>query len=52
MIYRRKCAEDQEIPFTNYGITIAHIQGILKRSIAMFPHILSLLTEDCYAHQD
>ena len=38
--YRRRCAEDQGVPFTNYGITIAHIQGILKRSIALFPHIL------------
>jgi [FeFe] hydrogenase H-cluster maturation GTPase HydF len=36
MQYRRQSAEDQNIPFTNYGITIAHIQGILKRSIAMF----------------
>jgi small GTP-binding protein len=35
MQYRRRCAEDQNIPFTNYGITIAHIQGILQRSIAM-----------------
>jgi [FeFe] hydrogenase H-cluster maturation GTPase HydF len=35
MQYRRKSAEGQNIPFTNYGITIAHIQGILKRSIAM-----------------
>jgi hypothetical protein len=36
MQYRRQSAEDQNIPFTNYGIVIAHIQGILKRSIAMF----------------
>jgi [FeFe] hydrogenase H-cluster maturation GTPase HydF len=35
MQYRRLCAEDQNIPFTNYGITIAFIQGILKRSISM-----------------
>ena len=35
MLYRRRHAEGQNIPFTNYGITIAHIQGILKRSIAM-----------------
>ena len=35
MQYRRKQAEDQNIPFTNYGITIAHIQGILARSVAM-----------------
>jgi hypothetical protein len=32
MKYRRSCAADQGIPFTNYGIAIAHIQGILKRS--------------------
>jgi len=35
MQYRQKQAIDQNIPFTNYGITIAHIKGILKRSIAM-----------------
>jgi [FeFe] hydrogenase H-cluster maturation GTPase HydF len=39
MRYRQKCAADQNIPFTNYGMTIAHIQGILKRSIAMFPNM-------------
>ncbi|MDR2343063.1 MAG: [FeFe] hydrogenase H-cluster maturation GTPase HydF [Spirochaetaceae bacterium] len=39
MRYRQKCAADQNIPFTNYGTAIAHIQGILKRSIAMFPNI-------------
>jgi len=33
MQHRRRTAEDQNIPFTNYGITIAHIQGILKRSV-------------------
>jgi predicted GTPase len=41
--YRMKCAEDQGIPFTNYGITIAAMQGILKRSISMFPDLLSEL---------
>ncbi|MDR2796638.1 MAG: hypothetical protein LBB47_08015 [Spirochaetaceae bacterium] len=39
MRYRQKCAADQDIPFTNYGTAIAHIQGILKRSISMFPNI-------------
>lgn len=39
MKYRQKCAEDQHIPFTNYGILIAYMQGILKRSVAMFPNI-------------
>lgn len=33
MKYRLKCAEDQQIPMTNYGICIAYINGILERSI-------------------
>ena len=33
MKYRLKCAEDQNIPITNYGTAIAHMNGILKRSI-------------------
>ena len=33
MHYRAKCPEDQGIPFTNYGITIAHLNGILERCI-------------------
>jgi len=33
MQYRRISAEDQNIPFSNYGITIAKIQGILARSV-------------------
>lgn len=33
MMYRMKCANDANIPFTNYGIFIAHANGILKRSI-------------------
>lgn len=37
--YRMKCAKDQGIPMTNYGVAIAHVHGILKRSIAMFPHL-------------
>ena len=41
MKYRQKCAIDQQIPITNYGIVIAYMQGILKRSVAMFPHILA-----------
>lgn len=39
MKYRIKCAADAGVPITNYGIFIAYIQGILKRSIAMFPHL-------------
>lgn len=31
------------IPFTNYGITLAYLTGILKRSISIFPELSSLL---------
>ena len=40
MQYRQKCAADQNIPFTNYGIAIAYMQGILQRSIEIFPQLL------------
>ena len=43
MRYRRKCAEDQNIPMTNYGTTIAFLQGILKRSLGIFPYLLEEL---------
>ncbi|MDF2677927.1 MAG: small GTP-binding protein [Bacillota bacterium] len=36
MKHRIKCAQNQNIPITNYGILIAHIQGILERSIEPF----------------
>lgn len=39
MRYRQKCALDQEIPITNYGIAIAYMQGILKRCVEMFPDV-------------
>lgn len=38
--YRMKCALDQNVPITNYGIAIAYFQGILKRSLELFPHLL------------
>ncbi|WP_370808385.1 [FeFe] hydrogenase H-cluster maturation GTPase HydF [Eubacterium ramulus] len=37
--YRMKCAVDQNVPFTNYGIAIAQMKGILKRSIELFPYL-------------
>ena len=39
MRYRQKCALDQEIPITNYGIAIAYMQGILKRCVEMFTDV-------------
>ena len=43
MKYRQKCAADQNIPFTNYGIAMAYMQGILKRSIEIFPNLRDIL---------
>ena len=43
MRYRQKCAEDQGVPFTNYGTLIAFRNGILKRSLAIFPQIAAKL---------
>lgn len=36
MLFRQNEAVRQGIPFTNYGLLIAHINGILERSIAIF----------------
>lgn len=46
MRYRQKCAADQKIPFTNYGIAMAYMQGILERSIAIFPDLKRILQDD------
>ena len=46
MKYRMKCAKDQHIPFTNYGIAIAHMQGILERSIQVFPDLVKKIKSD------
>lgn len=43
MRYRLACARDQGVPMTNYGILIAHTQGILKRSVQVFPEIAKIL---------
>ncbi len=34
--YRLACAKDQGVPITNYGMAIAHMNGILERSLAVF----------------
>lgn len=41
MKYRLKCAKEQGIPMTNYGTAIAHMHGILERSIQIFPSLSS-----------
>lgn len=36
MKYRLRCAKDQNVPMTNYGTAIAHMKGILNRSLKPF----------------
>ena len=43
MLYRMKCAQDQTIPFTNYGVAIACMNGILPRSLSLFPALQKLI---------
>ena len=43
IMYRNKCAHLQNIPMTNYGIAIAYLNGILKRTIAPFPEVRDIL---------
>lgn len=37
-----QCAE-QGVPMTNYGIAIAHMKGILRRSLSLFPDLVKTL---------
>lgn len=41
--YRMKCAQDQAVFMTNYGIAIAYMHGILKRSVQIFPDLYTML---------
>ncbi len=43
MQHRIRCAQQQGVPITNYGITIAYINGILRRTLSPFPDILKEL---------
>ena len=45
MIYRMRTAVDNGVPFTNYGVAIAYMNGILARSLEVFPQIKKLLDE-------
>ncbi len=38
-------AIDQGVPFTNYGTSIAYMNGILKRSLSLFPELVKELEE-------
>lgn len=43
MKYRLACCAYQGVPVTNYGILIAQVTGILRRSLTPFPDILKFL---------
>ena len=43
MKHRISLAEKAKVPITNYGVAIAHMNGILKRSLELFPEIMGLL---------
>ena len=43
MVHRNKVALAQGVPMTNYGIAIAYMHGILKRTVAPLPDIAKLL---------
>lgn len=42
---RQERAAAQGVPMTNYGVAIAHMHGILRRSLAPFPEALAALGE-------
>ena len=42
---RQSQAADQGVPLTNYGVAIAHMHGILRRSLTPFPEALAALDE-------
>jgi hypothetical protein len=41
MKWRQRTAVSQGTPITNFGVVIAYMQGILKRSLSVFPHLLA-----------
>ncbi len=43
VLYRMRCCKDQNIPVTNYGILIAYLNGILKRTIQPFDEVKDLI---------
>ena len=43
--YRMRCAMDQQVPFTNYGIMIARMTGALQRSLQLFPELIHKVKE-------
>ena len=45
MVRRMRQAEAQGVPMTNYGVAIAHMKGILRRTLGLFPDMVAILDE-------
>ncbi|MDD7365535.1 MAG: hypothetical protein PUG35_08625, partial [Olsenella sp.] len=45
MLRRMREAEAQGVPMTNYGVAIAHMKGILRRTLGLFPDVQAILDE-------
>lgn len=43
VLSRMHAAQDKDVPFTNYGITIAKLTGTLERSLRIFPKLHDLV---------
>ena len=46
MKHRINCAVSARVPIVNYGIAIAHMHGILKRSVELFTDVYGILNEN------
>lgn len=46
MKHRILCASGQGVPIVNYGIFIAYVNGILKRSVNMFPSVSKVFMDN------
>lgn len=45
MQYRISSAKEADVAITNYGMLIAHVQGVLKLAIKPFPYVSMILEE-------
>ncbi len=45
IVRRMRQAEAQGVPMTNYGVAIAHMKGILRRTLGLFPDMVAILDE-------
>ncbi|MBQ9150704.1 MAG: [Clostridia bacterium] len=43
MAHRMEIAQKAGVPMVNYGVAIAHMHGILKKSLAPFPDVAAML---------